>query len=79
MSRCQHCNKLTHSEDLFVYVDVKDIDKVDELMRDIDWVPAYLYNSNIPEEFGYLKKCDIKIRFLLMKSEDIYKFKAIKL
>jgi hypothetical protein len=76
MSRCQHCNKLTHSEDLFVYVDVKDHDKIDELVRDIDWVPAYLYpNHEIPYEFGYLKKCDIKIRFLVMCSEQIEKLK----
>lgn len=79
MSRCQHCNMLTHSEDLYVYVDVKDVDKIDELMRDKDYVPAYQYNSKIPEEFGYLKKCDIKIRFLMMKSEDIDKLRAIKL
>lgn len=76
MSRCQHCNKLTHSEDLYVYVDVADYDKIEELMVDKDWVSAYMYlNYENPEEIGYLKKWDIKIRFILKKSEEIQKLK----
>ncbi len=76
MSRCQHCNKLNHSEDLYVYVNMQDIEKIEELTRDIDWVPAYMYSKlEIPEEWGYLKKCDIKIRFILKSSEQIEKLK----
>lgn len=75
MARCQHCNKLTHSEDLYVYADVKDYDKIQELMEYVEWVPAYQYIPKFKEELGYLKKGDIKIRFLAMRSEDIQKLK----
>ena len=76
MSRCPHCKKLSHSEDLYVYVDMRDIEKIEELMADIDWVPAYMYAKHEnPSEWGYLKKCDIKIRFMILPSEQIEKLK----
>jgi len=76
MSRCPHCNKLTHPEDLCVYVDENDYDKIEELMADINWTSAYMYaKHDNPDEIGFLKKCDIKIRFILKKSEEIQNFK----
>lgn len=33
MTRCQHCKKLTHSEDLTVYYKSEDYGKVFELTR----------------------------------------------
>lgn len=68
MTRCQHCNKLTHSEDLYVRVSVKDMDKVHELARLTDWMMAYQYSYNgdlSPKEYGKLKCGDIHIHFML--------------
>ena len=66
MTRCQHCNRLTHSEDLIVEYDVKDQEKIDELRDLVDWVPKYMYNSPenySPYEYGKLKCGDIWIHF----------------
>ncbi len=64
MTRCQHCKKLTHSEDLNVYFDMADYDKVSEL-RDMEkWVPAFMYNNHQPSEVGKLKCGDIIIHFI---------------
>jgi len=80
MSRCQHCNKLTNSEDLYVYVDIKDYDKIKELMSSIEWKPAYMYlKHDNPYEIGYLKKGDIKIRFLMYPSELMEKLNSWKI
>ena len=69
MSRCQHCNKLTHSEDLVVEYKIEDHGKVHELMSLKDWVPAYLYRNKDGHhsEFGKLKCGDIWIHFLCKK------------
>ena len=70
MSRCQHCKNLTHSENLYVYVNVKDYDKIEELMCDKDWKSNYMYlKHENPYEIGYLEKCDIKIRFIILPKE----------
>jgi len=64
MSRCQHCNKLTHSEDLIVEYEIKDQDKVYELTNLENWTPAYMYAHNpSPNEYGKLKVGDIYIHF----------------
>lgn len=66
MSRCQHCNKLTHSEDLFLEYNASDHAKVVELTRLDSWIPAYMYanESNFKlHEFGKLKCGDIWIHF----------------
>ena len=69
MSKCQHCNKLTHSEHLNVFFDLKDYDKIEELMTLAEWHSDYHYKSNNPEEIGKLKCGDIYIHFLCKKSE----------
>ena len=65
MARCQHCNKLTHSEHLNVYFNVEDMDKIHEVMSLQDWTPAYMYSQSLPspEEIGKLKCGDIWIHF----------------
>lgn len=66
MSRCQHCNKLTHSEDLVVYYSKEDHDKISELSSLKDWMPLYMYSRNDdypPLEYGKLKCGDIWIHF----------------
>lgn len=65
MSRCKHCNKLTHSEHLVVEFDIKDMEKVIELQSLENWTAAFMYvNRNTPpEEFGMLKCGDIFIHF----------------
>lgn len=65
MSRCQHCNKLTHSENLFVEYDTQDHQKVVELMSLETWIPKYQYPDKEvhSREFGKLKCGDIWIHF----------------
>lgn len=68
MSRCQHCNKLTHSEDLYVEYDITDQDKIFELTSLNEWVPKYQYRDphNFPiREYGKLKCGDIYIHFIV--------------
>lgn len=66
MTRCQHCKKLTHSQDLIVYYDANDHDKVFELISLENWTPRYMYSrvdGVPPEEYGKLKCGDIYIHF----------------
>lgn len=73
MTRCPHCKKLTHSEDLNVYFDIKDYDKIEELTTHEKWVPFWEYskhNYNSPE-IGYLRVLDINIHFISMNKEHI--------
>lgn len=74
MGRCQHCKKLTHSEDLIVYYDVADHDKVFELTRLKDWIPAFQYfqfdKNLVPSEYGKLKCGDIYIHFRVKNGMD---------
>ena len=70
MSRCQHCNKLTHSEDLYVTYKAEDAEKVCELMSLKDWTCKYTYRGialaqSSPNEFGKLKCGDIYIHFVV--------------
>lgn len=74
MTRCQHCNKLTHSHHLNVYVNSNDMDKVVELQSLIDWTTAYMYanKSTDPREYGTLKCGDIILHFIcLLESQRI--------
>ncbi len=69
MSRCQHCKKLTHSEDLYVTFKTVDFDKVHELIDLLNWTPKYMYDKHELEEsscceFGKLKCGDIYIHFV---------------
>ncbi len=72
MSRCQHCKKLTHSEDLNVYYHPKDQEKVYELTSMRDWTSKFAYAQyddrlNDPNEYGKLKVGDIYIHFIAIK------------
>lgn len=74
MSRCPHCKKLTHSEHLDVYYDIKDQDKIKEFVKLEEWTPKYIYGPsdqgiNNPYEYGKLKISDIVIHFIV-KSND---------
>lgn len=69
MSRCQHCKKLTHSEDLYVYYNNKDFEKVFELTGLTHWTNKYLYGRDelkeaSQHEYGKLKCGDIYIHFV---------------
>lgn len=69
MSRCQHCKKLTHSEDLYVFFKREDLEKIYELLRLINWTPKYMYDkedleNSSPNEYGKLKCGDIYIHFV---------------
>lgn len=64
MSRCQHCNKLTHSENMNVRYKSFDMDKIIELQSLENWTPAYQYLSD-PLEIGKLKCGDITIHFIV--------------
>ena len=67
MTRCQHCKKLTHSEDLFVEFDIADMDKIHELVALIDWQPFFMYANDHhggSAEYGKLKCGDIWIHFV---------------
>lgn len=70
MSRCQHCKKLTHSEDLIVEFDAKDLEKVRELREMETWFSPYQYanEDTKKEEIGKLKCGDIWIHFLVRNS-----------
>ena len=73
MGRCQHCNKLTHSEDLIVEYLPEDQEKVDELRNSENWVSTYNYTNPSaypPNEYGKLKVGDIWIHFRYKKSEE---------
>ena len=72
MSRCQHCNKLTHSEHLDVYFDAIDFDKIAEFHELQNWTPKFMYSSNDermnnPCEYGKLKIGDIIVHFIQME------------
>ena len=73
MSRCQHCNKLTHSEDLYVRVKNEDLIKVMELQNLLDWIPVWNYGSKpaaiSPSEYGKLRCGDIYIHFIIDPKE----------
>jgi hypothetical protein len=70
MTRCQHCKKLTHSEDLYVKFDIKDMDKIYELHSLQHWTPSfqYYFHDN-PLEIGKIKCGDIYIHFISEKKE----------
>ncbi len=75
MSRCQHCKKLTHSEDLIVEYDSIDHDKVYELLNLEGWTSKYEYQD--PDDpmfkdksiYGKLKCGDIYIHFKMRKND----------
>jgi len=72
LTRCQHCNKLTHSEDLYVKFHSKDFDKIYELTSLEHWTPKFMYSEpskEAIEEYGKLKCGDIYIHFLMIKDE----------
>jgi hypothetical protein len=73
MSRCQHCNKLTHSEHLNVYYDIEDQDKIRELEQMDAWTSKYMYSnpSKHPYEYGKLKVGDIFLHFIANKKNII--------
>ncbi len=69
MSRCQYCKKLCHSEDLDVYYDIEDSEKISELQSMEFWTPKYMYLNNDERrnnrnEYGKLKVGDIIIHFI---------------
>lgn len=72
MSRCKHCNMLTHSERLNVYFDMRDADKVEELFRSEHWKSVWEYScrENDQRELGYLKCGDIYIHFMMNPIEE---------
>lgn len=66
MARCQHCKKLTHSEDLIIYYDIEDQEKVNELTVLTNWTSVYMYSIHSAHnsgEYGKLQCGDICIRF----------------
>ena len=67
MSRCQHCMKLTHPEDLIVEYDLEQHQLVSELSMLENWSSPYLYHPRdphlVPSEYGKLKCGDIYIHF----------------
>jgi hypothetical protein len=70
MARCQHCNKLTHSEHLDVYFEIDDYQKVQELFALQNWLSAWQYHSDRANEIGRLKCGDIVIHFLENKKKE---------
>lgn len=75
MSRCQHCKKLTHSEDLDVYFDIKDHEKVSEFLSLLAWTPKYNYDPGDERllnlnECGKLKVGDIIIHFISRNTKE---------
>lgn len=66
MARCQHCNKLTHSEHLDVEFELEDIQKVGELSVLQNWFSAWQYQNDPcrAREYGKLKCGDIWIHFI---------------
>lgn len=71
LSRCKHCNKLTHSEDLSVEFAIIDMDKIIELQSLKDWTPAYMYIANDRNEIGKLKCGDIYIHFVCKAGDGV--------
>lgn len=74
MTRCQHCKKLTHFEDLDVYYDINDFDKVRELLEMENWTPKHMYlqsddRINNRNEYGELKVGDIYIHFIARSND----------
>lgn len=68
MSKCPHCNKLTHPEDLYVEYEPEDQELVQELSNLEGWTYRHGYRLNDPRsvdsaEFGRLKCGDIIIHF----------------
>lgn len=77
MSRCPHCNKLTHSENLCVYFIAEDHDKVAALTELENWTPRYMYinvENSRPTEYGKLKCGDIYIHFIAVTKKRIKDF-----
>ncbi len=73
MSRCQHCNKLTHSQHIKVYFEIEEFEKITELYELKEWIPAYMYDSS-RDEIGKLKCGDMWIHFcVLIKNAEITK------
>jgi len=72
MARCQHCKKLTHSEHVDIYFDLKDFEKIQELDCLKDWAPVYLYSNGEmnPSEIGKLKCGDIVLHFIAVKEKE---------
>lgn len=73
MSRCQHCHKLTHSEHVIVYYDIKDVDKIYELLSLQNWTGTYMYHKDDPylsrSELGKLKCGDIYVHFRIFEAK----------
>ena len=71
MAKCQHCNKLTHSEDVDVYFDIKDYEKIKELYELKNWLCAWQYSQGVinPSEIGKLRCGDIVLHFIALKEE----------
>ena len=75
MTRCQHCNKLTHSEHVDVHYSIEDQEKIHELIDLENWTCKYMYNKNDermnnPNEYGKLKCGDIYIHFIAKKKDE---------
>ena len=73
MTRCQHCNKLTHCEHLVVYYAPNEHGKVSELTDSVNWLFLFQYPGNDPylhhNEYGRLKCGDIYIHFRVQPPE----------
>ncbi len=70
MSRCQHCDKLTHNQHMNVYINIEDMEKLEELQSLASWNPAFSYNPKHNAEYGKLKlACDIVLHFILLSKE----------
>ena len=76
MTRCQHCYKLTHAEDLIVEYELCDQEKVRELVSLKDWTPKPCYSVDdphfVPEEFGKLRCGDIVLHFRVKMSTGVF-------
>ncbi len=71
MARCQYCKKLTHSEDVNVYFDISDIEKIQELQSLEKWSPAYMQMNSPPRTLlGTLKCGDIYVNFHFMEKKN---------
>jgi hypothetical protein len=73
MTRCQHCNKLTHSEHVNVYFKTCDFDTISEITSLTAWTAVYIYadQKTPPEEYGKLKCGDIILHFIQDIKEEI--------
>lgn len=72
MTRCQHCDKLTHSEHVNVYYNHNDCEKIFELSKLLNWTHKYMYcDDGTPrEEYGKLKCGDIILHFIQLDNKD---------